>query len=312
MLGAMSTQIDDISLLIHFIEGDVVLASNYRLRIQPAQDLFQLFTSRGQLIAWANHRQFPPRIGVRPISEYSELLREILLQHEFMPIGFNNSKQFMEYEYHPIPQDHELSFTLAQDFWKYWWANRKRLVGAKKELEILVFTQQRWEIVEDVAFQAETLFITTSEGETALHSQDYLAWIQPMAAKDEDEKTVCFAADPSAAPDGQTHIALGARETPGAGLKQSDQQPKRSPHPMASAPWRMEQTPLGHVHRCADDTLIVETPHGDIMIVGDRLNFFVVSKNQTTPENRATEQNTREVTCEATSHQRLSQSNCES
>ena len=273
----MPAQIDDVTLLTYFIKGEAVLASNYQLYIQPAQNFSQLFTHTGKLIAWARHEDVPTRIGVRPISGYSDLLYKILLKHEFIPLGLNHNRQFMEYEAHPIPQGHTLKFTPTKDLWKYWWSNRTYLVGPRKEMDILVFRHHQWVAIEDLAFQTETFFLQTSKGEIALHNEDRLTWLQPDSPREPPETVMALPQLSTKSSTSLLKVAPQVNHPSVSQLRSLTAQPVAQDTHAIDAVDASCKKALGHVYRCPDGRLIVETPHGEVVIVGDRLNFFAAA-----------------------------------
>ncbi len=291
----MSRQIDDISLILSFIKGDEPYASNRRLRIQPALDVLQLMTVSGKLIAWAKHGETPAKIGIRPLGDYAELLRNMLPENEFMPVNLDPTGKFLEYEYHPIPIGHEMRFGLGREFWKYWWANRKRFIGPKKDSDLLVFTQRQWQTVTQVSFHMSTLYITTLEGGTALRHDDHLVWIRPKPPETEEDKTVFWVNAPSEQQTlpspprinaGMTSVAtsptalsfctsVSDSSGPPPNLqiptehdgKAVAQQPKPTLH-RANL-----QSPLDYVHQCSEQEWVIETPGGFLVITGQNMTL---------------------------------------
>ncbi|MGD1943750.1 MAG: hypothetical protein ACFB0G_20845 [Leptolyngbyaceae cyanobacterium] len=272
----MATQIDDVTLIKHFIEGDTVLAANYRLRLQPAQDMFQLLSRSGQLIAWAQHTACPARIGVSAVNDYAKLIGKLLMADQFIPVGPDTTGRYMTYEYHPAPHEDEIRYTPARDFWKYWWCHRRRLVGPHKDTEIMAFMNRQWQRVQDVAFHAETLFITTAEGDAALQNQDRLVWSQPTCSSEQaSEKTEQVFEDmtkrlaPSLPPVPELSASIPmAAIRPGLELELS------TPNQLnQSLEVSTDETlrALSYISQVSDQQVMVETPHGHIVITGDRL-----------------------------------------
>jgi hypothetical protein len=260
----MPAQMDDITVIQHFIEGDLLLIANYRLSVQPAQNMVQLMGRNGQLIAWAKHLTCPASFGVRASSEYADILNQALLEHEFVPLGLDANQPFMLYEYHPIPQEHEMHCTPGRDLWKYWWKHRKQLTGPCAETEILVFAHRCWSPVMHIDFQETTLFITTEAGETALQNQDQVAWVQPLDQTDTEDETVFFAGAPSTY---ELTKKLQHRLATQGGSRAGTAPAKER---TAS---RRTAAALNYVDHCSEHELIIETPQGKVVVVGDRLAY---------------------------------------
>lgn len=263
----MPAQMDDITVIQHFIEGDLLLIANYRLSVQPAQDMVQLMGRSGQLIAWAKHLTCPASFGVRANSEYAAILKQALLEHEFVPLGLNASQQFMLYEYHPIPEGYEMHCTPGKELWKYWWNHRKQLTGAQPEREILIFAHRHWRAVTQIDFQETTLFVTTDSGEVALQNQDLVAWIEPQNPTTVEDATVFFAGPPST-----FELTKKLRQRLTAQTSATVARPAPATATGKSAPNRT-MTALNYVDRCSEHELIIETPQGKVVVVGDRLAY---------------------------------------
>lgn len=190
---ALMSQIDDFSLISLFIEGRNILVSNHRLRIQPVQDVVQLLTHRGQIIAIAYPNKTPATLIVRAESNYVKVLHKLLLDSQFMRLGRDTNSQFLAYEYHPIPSGHDLRDTTAVALWKYWWNNRRRFKATTSPEELLVFTQGHWLPIKDIACNQGTMFISTVLGELPLQGNDEVVWLEKQQELEEEEdKTVFF------------------------------------------------------------------------------------------------------------------------
>ncbi|MGF1459053.1 MAG: hypothetical protein ACFBSG_08500 [Leptolyngbyaceae cyanobacterium] len=204
---------------------------------------------------------------MRALGEYADVLREMLLDYEYIPLRLNRSGQFMEYEYRPRPDGYQSNFTEAKALWTYWWRNRRCLVGTDSPYEVMVFVNGCWSAVVDIAFQTETLFITAYHGEMAAHLQDRLAWLQPKSASD-DDKLACLVKDwineqrqPSSKSTHQLQITPEKKHR----FQQATQPQTREGAGLS------KMTPFNHVYRLSEHKLIVETPHGQVVICGDCL-----------------------------------------
>jgi hypothetical protein len=267
-------QLDDLTIIRHFIQGDVALASNYQLHVQTTHNTHQLYTNKGQLIARARHNTNPAKISVRPLGEYSELLKKMFLEHEFMPLGLDASGHFVDYEYHPIPDGYALNLTSAQDFWKYWWRHLKFQTGFQQAPEVLAFLDGKWSIVQELVLQKRTLFITAGDSETALQDFDEVTWLQPQEDVVEADQTICYTSLPSQGELAQQGFTAPPKEPAPLGqAPQNHRDDKDDALPLKSS--KSGPTPIGFVRRCSDNKLIIETPHGQVVVMGDRLNFFV-------------------------------------
>jgi hypothetical protein len=188
--------LDDITLIRNYLRQEPTLLSNPQLRVETASpQAVQLLTHHGQLLATADFTHLPPRIKIRPRSNYETLLHEMLIAHQFLPQGPCEGGGFPCYSYHPIPDGYTLQVTPALDFWKQWWGRyRTRLPQQRggQQMDLLVFTQHQWYPVQDVISDRGTLFIKTTVGETAHTSADQLVWLVKAEPVAEEDKTQFF------------------------------------------------------------------------------------------------------------------------
>lgn len=265
----------DIPLIQKFVTGDALLMANRRLSIQPGPGLLQLLGRHGQLIAWAKHAACPARFGVRVSNEYAELLNQTLLDHHFMPIGLNAKQSFMQYEYHPVPRGHEMHYTQGRDLWKYWWTHHKRCIDPNPE-EVLVFTQQRWSRITQVNFQETTLFIQTVNGEFPLQNQDFVVWIKPLHPVRQEKGTPLFS---SQSPDSAFSATIRERFVGQTCAFREMTHESVSNHITALKPSQQAtdaHDALDYVQRCSAQQLIIETPKGKVVVVGEELHVHAV------------------------------------
>ena len=268
----MPAQMDDITLIQHFIEGDLLLVANYRLRVQPAQDMVQLLGHSGQFIAWAKHTTFPASFGVRVGSEYAKLLNQTLLEHEFVPLGVDASQRFTTYEYHPVPAGHELNYTAGKELWKYWWKHRKQLSGPNPSTELLVFAHRQWAKVVQIDFQETTLFVQTEAGELALQNQDSVVWVHPIEPATAADKTVLFVGQPPVSrPPWVPSRSLDTTQ-PRSGGRSAGRVAERSQAAGVSPP----ASALNYVDHHSEHELIIETPRGKVVVEGEHLAYHVL------------------------------------
>lgn len=103
------TSLDDLTLMQWFVSGDAILEANQSLRVQPANNLRQLLGRKGLLLATAYDAAIPPRIEVRRSTDYTDVLHQILIDHQFMPVGQGLDSQVLCYTYSPIPQGYRIN-----------------------------------------------------------------------------------------------------------------------------------------------------------------------------------------------------------
>ncbi|WOD40556.1 hypothetical protein [Nodosilinea sp. E11] len=192
------TSLDDLTLLQWFVSGDATLEANQSLRIQPANNLRQLMSRRGSLLATAYDAALPPRIEVRPNTDYTGVLHQILLDHHFIPTGQGKERQVIDYAHYPIPDGYRIVYGPSRQLWKLWWSHASRLRDRQLQFDLFVLVKQQWYPVREIAINSGTLYIDTLRGETVHHGDDMMVWLE-KDDQGEAEKT-CFWTPPVALP----------------------------------------------------------------------------------------------------------------
>ncbi|MEO0535515.1 MAG: hypothetical protein AAF215_16790 [Cyanobacteria bacterium P01_A01_bin.123] len=212
--------IDDIALIRLFVTGRANLAANEKLRVQSALDTYQLLAHNGQILAIAQPKASPPEIGVRPQSDYVDLLDKTLRAHSFLPIETDRSKGLTRYKYYGAPVGYQVQYSRARMLWREWWIQYRQRRPQSLQTEFLILTQQQWYPIRDIAFSHSTLFVTTHRGETAHRGDDFVIWAEKVADQDDEPTQVLTAAQvqgkatrayspEQAQPRGQHHVPIG-------------------------------------------------------------------------------------------------------
>ncbi|MBE9157114.1 hypothetical protein IQ265_09790 [Nodosilinea sp. LEGE 06152] len=243
------TSIDDLTLLQWFVSGDAILEANPTLRVQPANNLRQLLGRKGLLLATAYDATTPPRIEVRRSTEYTDVLHQVLIDHQFMPVGQGLDSQVLCYTYSPIPQGYRINYTEARQLWKQWWMSVGRLRQRNLQLDLFVLTQNQWYPVRDIAVNSGTLYIETLRGETVHQGGDMVVWLEKDSGE-EPEKT-------------QVWAGPGAKVEP----VPTAAAPPPPPQPTASPT-------LASVVQIREGKIYVKTALGVVVIEGDNLKAY--------------------------------------
>jgi hypothetical protein len=171
--------LDDIALIQQFIQGKVKLSFNHSLRVEPVADTVQLLTKKGLLLATANLASQFKVIFVRQESAYWQQINHVLLENQLMPTG-KIINGLMHYEYHPVPIGYQINYAEALNIWKLWrsHAHNHKLENCAR-INLLIFAEDSWQPIQEMAFSQESVFIKTYASEIMLHSSDRLVWISP-------------------------------------------------------------------------------------------------------------------------------------
>lgn len=181
-------QLDDITVIQKFVQGETVLLSNPNLRLEPSFNTAQLLAKKGGLIATAKLAGQIRSILLRHSSIYGELVNRILVEHRYIPVGIT-PQGLTQYEHRPIPLGYEANYTEVRFLWKMWRSHysKKRIPN---QLPLKVLTQKGWEPVQTIEFGQESFFIRVPSDELMLCVSDRIVWINPMT--DEEPATQFF------------------------------------------------------------------------------------------------------------------------
>ncbi|WP_035985200.1 hypothetical protein [Leptolyngbya sp. KIOST-1] len=257
--------LDDLTLMQWFVSGDATLEANQSLRIQPASNLRQLFTRRGLLLATAYDAAMPPRIEVRPGTDYTEVLHQILIDHHFIPTGAGKHRQVLDYAHYPIPEGYRIVYGQARQLWKLWWSHASRLRDRHLQLDLFVLVQHQWYPVREIALNSGTLYIETLRGETVHHGDDMMVWLEKEEAE-EVEKTQFWAPPPVAKPASATPVPIQHSSLP----------PAAPPSfaPVSAVPQASVDASLAPIVYTVDGKIYVQTAVGLVIVEGDNLKAY--------------------------------------
>ncbi len=173
-------QIDDITVIQKFIQGEMVLLANANLRVEPAFNTAQLIAKKGGLIATAKLAGQIRSVLLRHSGTYGELVDRLLVENLYIPTG-TTSQGLTQYEPRQIPAGYEAHHTEVRHLWKTWLTEygKKRVLN-RPPLKVL--TAKGWESVEAIAFGQESFFIRVASDEIMLHVSDRMTWLNPVEA----------------------------------------------------------------------------------------------------------------------------------
>lgn len=186
--------LDDLTLIRSFIKGEAQLAVNDKLRVQSALNTDQLLARNGQILAIAKLKANPSQIRVRQESSYAELLDKTLRNHNFMPTGATDASGTVSYEHCQGPEGYKLFCEPARLLWRQWWLSYRHSRSSAMNVDLLIFTKQKWYPIRTIEFGRGTLFITTLRGDVALQGEDLAIWAEKDASLAQDQRVTQMAA----------------------------------------------------------------------------------------------------------------------
>lgn len=169
-------KLDNTTLIKQFVQGKLTFAANQSLRIETAADMAQLLTKYGNLLATIKLNGNIQSIFVRPESNYSELINEILLENSFISTG-KIERGLMRYDYYPVPTGYKINYTEARLLWKTWRHQVDSNVDTVKQ-DLLIFTLDGWQVAKNIVVSKDNLFIQTWADELIFDTADKIVWLE--------------------------------------------------------------------------------------------------------------------------------------
>jgi hypothetical protein len=184
ILGEHEQTIDDLledeTIVRRFACGKKRLITNEHLRINYAHNSLQLSTPNGELIAIHKVAARLHYILVKKDSNYSELIKDIIGDYQFIPIDTTTTERgFLRYQKYEIPTGYDLSYAPVADLWQTWSASRQQPQEGM-HLDLLVLAKSKWYRVQDAICIDDRLDIQTRLGLISLSLRDRIAWIAKL------------------------------------------------------------------------------------------------------------------------------------
>jgi hypothetical protein len=184
ILGEHEHTIDDIledeTIVRRFACGKKRLIINANLRINYAHNSLQLSTPTGELIAIHKVAARLHYILVKKDSNHSELIQNIISEHQFIPVDtVNADRGFLRYQKYEIPTGYDLCYAPVAELWQTWLASRQQ-PQAGMQLDLLVLAKSKWYRVQDAICIDDRLDIQTRLGLISLLLRDRIAWIAKL------------------------------------------------------------------------------------------------------------------------------------
>lgn len=170
-------KLDDSTLIQKFVEGESSLLSNQTLRVETSFDAIALMAKKEGVVATIKEVARKRTILVRYKSQYWQLVHSALLTQSFIPTNYPDQQGFIQYCRHEIPPGYQVNYAEARFLWKEWWMQRRKYTTQSIQLDILIFTRDKWYPVREIISNEGVLFITTLVGDTILSGSDQIAWL---------------------------------------------------------------------------------------------------------------------------------------
>lgn len=175
---------NDAVLITKFVQGQTSFAASQDLKIELAFDSTQLLMRRQGLIACLKQENQLPTVLVRRGCVHWNFLHHTLLKHGFVPLlNAETDKVFAKYQKRELPPGYKLNATDASTLWKEWWTNIRGGNHNRIELDVLLFTRNKWVAIRDITCKQGVFFIKTLGPEVVRHPSQPVIWLNRTTRK---------------------------------------------------------------------------------------------------------------------------------
>jgi hypothetical protein len=254
--------IDDKTLISQYVQGKTKLAFNQNLRIESISETIQLLTKKGFFLASINLANKSKFFLVRPNSNYLELINQVLLENNFIPTG-KLENGLMQYEYYHIPVGYQMNYTEVRHLWRLWRSQINYRERNRTKFNLLLFTGNGFQKIQEMAFSRESLYIKTTTNEILVQSGDRVIWLSSEQAQSEPKTTI--QADTLV----QNHYASEVLKVPTEDLLDLYQEQIQTSEQLLS----MAAITTNNIVRFEEGKLYIQTTEGEIVVEGSNLKF---------------------------------------
>lgn len=282
--------LDDAALILQFVKRESTLASNQSLRIEPAFDSVQLLAKRGGLLASIKTNQNITAASVRRGSEYWNLIHQILVSNQFVPIEPSAKSEFLQYEQRQIPSGYKLNCTESRFLWKEWWTRVRNSNRNNIQTDLLIFCRNTWYPVREVVCSQGSLFVTTLVSEFIYQGSELIVWLSKEQSDMGEQATPSPVATQSQSTEPPKPVF---RQTPGKTAFVGRDIPPSSPPIAPPTPNGTDKEKQGNtamrpdlreVLKFRQGKLYVTTPIGEVVIEGNNLKFWLNDEEPAPPK----------------------------
>lgn len=175
---------NDAVLITKFVQGQTSFAASQDLKIELAFDSTQLLMRRQGVIACLKQENQLPTVLVRRGCVHWNFLHHTLLKHGFVPLlNAETDKVFAKYQKRELPPGYKLNATDASTLWKEWWPNSRGANRNRVELDVLLFTRNKWMAIRDITCKQGVFFIKTLGPEVVRHPSQPVIWLNRTTRK---------------------------------------------------------------------------------------------------------------------------------
>jgi hypothetical protein len=183
-------KLDDKTLIQKFVTEEATLLSNQNLRVEATFDAFQLLARKEGVIATLKVVSKVRTLLLKQQSQFWMLIHQVVIDAGFVPIRYADSQGWVKYEHYDIPVGYQMKYTEARLLWKEWWMRQRHYNSNSIQLDLLIFTKDKWYPIRDIKVSQGTVFIKTLLSETMLEASGQVAWLRRSEDQSEPNSKV--------------------------------------------------------------------------------------------------------------------------
>jgi hypothetical protein len=192
-------RMSDERLIESFIEGflqeNMVLLSNQKLRTETLRTSMQLMSDKEGCIATANVYETPLSMMVRHGSSYGKLLHESLMAQSFYPLSRAKQETCYHYRFCEATAGYDLHCTTAKELWRACWGRGFGL-RAGIPLDLLIWRQgpagskESWYSLRGMDCEQGQLTVKMLGWSDAVEGSELIVWAQQSILNDLGKRSV--------------------------------------------------------------------------------------------------------------------------
>jgi hypothetical protein len=186
---------EEIQIIGYFVQGQKHSISSQNLKLEYTETSIRLSDRDGKLLGISKQvSQWQRKVLISNNSVYRPSVIEALTALGFITKQKSSHPEFTEHHFYQIPDAYKLNYTETIELWKVWWNNKRyQLNLPKPPIDVLTFTKGNWYLVRDLQPKQGNFIIRTERGEIVVEPDEYVVWIDAIASKQVELKSLQLA-----------------------------------------------------------------------------------------------------------------------
>ncbi|MEB3335879.1 MAG: hypothetical protein VKJ46_00330 [Leptolyngbyaceae bacterium] len=183
-------KLDDKTLIQKFVTEEGSLLSNQNLRVEATFDALQLLARKEGVIATLKTVNKVRTLSLKQQSQFWILAHQVVIDAGFVPVNYADTQGLVKYEHYAIPAGYQMNYTEARMLWKEWWVRQRNYNSNSIQLDLLIFSQDKWYPIRDIKVSQGTVFIKTLLSEVVLEGSAQVPWLRRSEDQSEPNSKV--------------------------------------------------------------------------------------------------------------------------